>query len=59
VRTDEAQGRRLLYLSELRIQVAMHCHGCCATGQAITREQRARHDGVIERLDGTVAYGPI
>ena len=59
VRAEESRGRRLKYLSELRAQTAMHCHGCCPRSVPPSREQRARHGGVIERLDGTVAYGPI
>lgn len=61
VRAAEAAGRRQLYATQLRLELARACHGCCRpspTGVP-TREQRGRHGGVITRRDGTTAYGPI
>lgn len=59
VRSAEARGRRLLYAGQLNRQIAAECHGCCPTGARPTRQQRQRHGGVIARVDGTTAYGPI
>lgn len=55
VRGDESAGRAALYSRALRTAVARDCKGCCTDGRA----RRARHGGVVERQDGTVAYGPI
>ena len=56
VRADEAAGRRIMYATALRDETARACsHRCCTT----PRERAARHGGVIRRLDGTTAYGPI
>lgn len=61
VRAAESKGRRHLYGTQLRREVEHHCHGCCtpADGDAPTREQRRRHGGIVNRVDGTVAYSPI
>lgn len=55
VRSDEADGRAAAYSRALRTHVVRDCQGCCTD----TRARRTRHGGVIARLDGTVAYGPI
>ena len=55
VRGDEADGRAALYSRALRTTAVRDCRGCCAD----TRARRSRHGGVVERRDGTVAYGPI
>lgn len=59
VRATESSGRRHRYAASLRLELAAHCHGCCPTSSSPTREQRARHGGIIRRADTTVAYGPI
>lgn len=57
VRAAESNGRAALYATAVRAETARACPGprCCAT----RRDQRRSHGGVIRRLDGTVAYGPI
>lgn len=55
VRADESHGRRALYARALQTEQQHHCRGCCDTAAA----GRTRHGGVIRRLDGTTAYGPI
>ena len=51
VRGGESAGRRIAYAKAL---AGLHC-GCCAT----PGQRRDRHGGVLHRVDGTVAYGPI
>ena len=61
VRSQEAAGRRQMYATRLRREIALFCHGCCPadpTG-APTRAQRATHGGIVRRGDGTTAYGPV
>ena len=55
VRADESQGRRALYGRALRAETEHRCGSCCSTAE----QRRARHGGVIRRLNGTTAYGPI
>lgn len=60
VRAAESTGRRQLYVTQLRREVARSCRGCCTTGTSgVTREQRQRHGGVVARQDGTRAFSPI
>lgn len=54
VRADESQGRRALYGRALRVE-QQRCRGCCRSAD----QSRAHHGGIIRRLDGTTAYGPI
>lgn len=60
VRAEESRGRAALYANALRAESTRSCHGCC-TGIAVatTVERRGRHGGLIRRVDGTVALGPI
>lgn len=52
VRAEESAGRRALYRQQLAVLSSRH--------GPLTREQaRARLGGRIERVDGTVTYGPI
>ena len=53
VRASEARGRAAAYANALRAE--QHRLGCTCT----TTGARAKHGGVIRRVDGTVAYGPI
>ncbi|MGL5825732.1 MAG: phosphoadenosine phosphosulfate reductase family protein [Nocardioides sp.] len=53
VRAQESRGRAAAYVNALRAAV---CE-CSTTCQG--RERRARHGGLISRVDGTVAYGPV
>lgn len=57
VRAAESRGRRISYAAGLRAEVGR----CCGTGTccASSADQRAAHGGVLRRMDGTVAYGPI
>ncbi len=55
VRAQESRGRAALYANALRAETARSCSGCCTS----TTDQRRRHGGVVRRLDGTVALGPI
>ncbi len=63
VRAAESKGRAQLYRTHLARQVAEHCDGCCTPRDAATSrpslEQRARHGGLVGRVDGTRSYGPI
>lgn len=52
VRAEEAPGRRHLYRTALAAAARRH--------PALDRKQlRADHGGTVERLDGTITYGPI
>lgn len=53
VRAQESRGRAAAYSNGLR---AVEC-SCAPTCQE--RDLRARHGGLIRRVDGTVAYGPV
>lgn len=55
VRAEESHGRRIRYAIALRDEVARSCHGCCLDYPA----RRRTHGGLIRRVDGTAAYGPI
>lgn len=55
VRADEAAGRNTLYARALGDEVRRSCNGCCST----PRQRRQTHGGIIRRVDGTVAYGPV
>ena len=61
VRAAESAGRAQLYRTHLARQITQHCHGCCTPGDGSrpSVEQRARHGGLIERVDGTASYSPI
>lgn len=56
VRADEADGRRIMYAAALRQEVDRACRGSCCSSAG---ERAAHHGGIIRRLDGTTAYGPI
>lgn len=53
VRAQESRGRAAAYANALRA-VSCSCTPTCAP-----RQLRAAHGGVISRVDGTVAYGPV
>lgn len=53
VRAEESRGRAAAYANALR---SAECN-CTPTCQE--RTHRARHGGLISRVDGTVAYGPV
>lgn len=53
VRAQESRGRAAAYANALRAAV------CACSTSCIGRDQRARHGGLISRIDGTVAYGPV
>lgn len=55
VRAEESHGRRIRYKVALRQELDRNCAGCCGTHL----ERRRRHGGIIRRVDGTVAFGPI
>jgi len=55
VRAAESHGRAAMYARALNAEISRSCTGCCSS----PREQRARHGGVIRRVDGTVAFGPV
>ena len=57
VRAEESRGRAALYANALRTETTRSCHGCCADAPASHRRQR--HGGLVRRVDGTVALGPI
>ncbi len=52
VRSEEARGRAIAHARALAAETTRSCAGTC-------HNQRATHGGVIRRVDGTVAYGPI
>lgn len=52
VRAAESRDRQLLYRARLGVETRAH--------QQLSRQEvRARHGGVIRRVDGTITYGPI
>lgn len=57
VRAAESRGRAATYANALRNEVTRTCipGRCCTT----IRQRRDRHGGLIRRVDGTTAYGPI
>lgn len=55
VRAEESRGRAAAYANALRAEQATSCRGCCSTLQ----DRRARHGGLIRRVDGTTALGPV
>jgi phosphoadenosine phosphosulfate reductase len=55
VRAQESRGRAALYANALRAETSRSCSGCCTS----TTERRRRHGGLVRRVDGTVALGPI
>lgn len=57
VRSRESAGRRAMYARELAREVRAGCDGRHHCSDI--RERRLRHGGVVRRVDGTVAYGPI
>ena len=63
VRAAESKGRAQLYRTHLARQITQRCDGCCTPRDVTTSrpslEQRARHGGLVERVDGTRSYGPI
>ena len=59
VRAQESRGRAALYANALRTELAKHCACQCQPGALHEAARRARHGGVVRRIDGTVAFGPI
>lgn len=60
VRSGESRGRAHLYATALAREVRRSCVGCCSSSRhSPSREQHTRHGGLIRRVDGTTAYGPI
>lgn len=55
VRAEESRGRAAAYANALR---ATSC-SCTPTPCPAERDRRARHGGLIRRIDGTTAYGPV
>ncbi|MDN5797469.1 MAG: phosphoadenosine phosphosulfate reductase family protein [Intrasporangium sp.] len=55
VRAEESRGRAAAYANALR---ATPCD-CSPTHCTTRRDQRSRHGGLIQRVDGTTAYGPV
>ena len=55
VRAEESRGRAAAYANALRAEQALSCNNCCTT----TTIRRARHGGLIRRVDGTTAFGPV
>ena len=55
VRAEESRGRAAAYATALRAETTLSCHGCCTT-QAT---RRAAHGGLIRRVAGTTAFGPV
>lgn len=53
VRAEESRGRAAAYANALR-STASHCSHPCAG-----RDHRTHHGGLIARVDGTIAYGPV
>lgn len=53
VRAEESRGRAAAYANALRA-APCRCPSTCTSQQ-----HRATHGGVIERRDGTVAFGPV
>ncbi len=59
VRAQESRGRAALYATALRAGEARHCTDCCTSTDHPGKAQRRHHGGVVRRVDGTVAFGPI
>lgn len=55
VRAEESHARRIRYSIALRNELALSCHGCCPDHPT----RRRTHGGLIRRVDGTTAYGPV
>ena len=55
VRAQESRGRAAAYANALRAEQATTCRGCCSR----TQDSRAHHGGLIRRVDGTTAFGPV
>jgi phosphoadenosine phosphosulfate reductase len=53
VRAEESRGRAAAYANALRAT------SCDCAPRCSPREHRVRHGGVIARVDGTTAYGPV
>ncbi|KAB7740955.1 phosphoadenosine phosphosulfate reductase family protein [Nostocoides sp. F2B08] len=53
VRAQESRGRAAGYVNALRSAT------CRCTTTCTTQQRRAQHGGLISRVDGTVAYGPV
>jgi phosphoadenosine phosphosulfate reductase len=56
VRAQESRGRAALYANALRTELT-GCRTC--TGPHPHPTARQRHGGVIHRIDGTTAFGPV
>lgn len=52
VRAEESRGRAAAYSNALRAEIARACNQTC-------HSRRDVHGGMIRRVDGTVAYGPV
>ncbi|MDN5780164.1 MAG: phosphoadenosine phosphosulfate reductase family protein [Humibacillus sp.] len=55
VRAGESRGRAAAYANALRATVC----DCSPTPCATQQDRRSRHGGLIRRVDGTTAYGPV
>lgn len=53
VRAEESRGRAAAYANALRAAT------CICTPSCSAQQRRAHHGGLISRVDGTVAYGPV
>lgn len=53
VRAQESRGRAAAYANALRATP------CTCTITCTSQQRRAHHGGLISRVDGTVAYGPV
>lgn len=53
VRAQESRGRAAAYANALRAA------SCTCAVSCTWRQRRAAHGGLIRRVDGTVAYGPV
>jgi phosphoadenosine phosphosulfate reductase len=58
VRAQESRGRAALYANALRSEIATQCDPGCSCSKTTTGTRR-QHGGIICRIDGTTAYGPI
>lgn len=55
VRAQESRGRAALYANALRAETTRSCDGCCES----STDRRRTHGGLVRRVDGTTAFGPV
>lgn len=58
VRAQESRGRAALYANALRAETGAHCSSSCPH-PATTTGTRSHHGGLVRRVDGTTALGPV